>query len=182
MQPQFTFQVWKAFCQALGAMVSLSLGFHPQSNSQTERANQDFEAALRCVTITNPASWSSHLPWIEYAHNTHQLCHRFVPLFEASLWYQLPLFSSQETKLAVPLVQMHLHRCRRVWRNTRAALLCSAEENHRLADRHWTQASKWQPGQEVWLSTKNISFIDSGKLSPWYIGPLNTLSTHLLSD
>lgn len=37
--PQFTSQVWKAFCQALGRMVSLSSGYHPQSNSQTEEAN-----------------------------------------------------------------------------------------------------------------------------------------------
>uniref|UniRef100_A0A8C8DGA7 Gypsy retrotransposon integrase-like protein 1 n=1 Tax=Oryzias sinensis TaxID=183150 RepID=A0A8C8DGA7_9TELE len=30
--PQFTSQVWKAFCSALGATVSLTSGYHPQSN------------------------------------------------------------------------------------------------------------------------------------------------------
>uniref|UniRef100_A0A3P8R7J1 Gypsy retrotransposon integrase-like protein 1 n=1 Tax=Astatotilapia calliptera TaxID=8154 RepID=A0A3P8R7J1_ASTCA len=35
--PQFTSQVWRTFCSILGAKVSLSSGFHPQSNGQTER-------------------------------------------------------------------------------------------------------------------------------------------------
>lgn len=30
--PQFTSQVWRQFCKCLGATVSLSSGFHPQSN------------------------------------------------------------------------------------------------------------------------------------------------------
>ena len=68
--PQFTSQVWKAFCTALGATASLSSGYHPQSNSQTERANQEMEAALRCVSAAEPSSWSARLPWVEYTHNT----------------------------------------------------------------------------------------------------------------
>ena len=35
--PQFISQVWKSFCQALGATVSLSSGFQPQTNGQSER-------------------------------------------------------------------------------------------------------------------------------------------------
>lgn len=60
--PQFSSQVWKAFCEALGASVSLSSGYHPQSNGQTERANQDLELALRCVADRNPSAWNTHLP------------------------------------------------------------------------------------------------------------------------
>ncbi|XP_029309610.1 uncharacterized protein LOC115022817 isoform X2 [Cottoperca gobio] len=48
----------------------------PKTNGQTERANQDLEAAFRCVTARNPSSWSSQLAWIEYAHNSVQRCNR----------------------------------------------------------------------------------------------------------
>uniref|UniRef100_A0A3Q4HTL8 Integrase catalytic domain-containing protein n=1 Tax=Neolamprologus brichardi TaxID=32507 RepID=A0A3Q4HTL8_NEOBR len=44
--PQFTSRVWREFCAELGAQVSLSSGFHPQINGQTERANQALEAML----------------------------------------------------------------------------------------------------------------------------------------
>lgn len=37
--PQFTSQVCKTFCKALGATTSLTSGYHPQSNRQAERAN-----------------------------------------------------------------------------------------------------------------------------------------------
>uniref|UniRef100_A0A8C8DLA6 Gypsy retrotransposon integrase-like protein 1 n=1 Tax=Oryzias sinensis TaxID=183150 RepID=A0A8C8DLA6_9TELE len=69
--PQFISQVWKAFCTALGATVSLTSGYHPQSNGQAERANQELEAALRCLAAQNQEDWSQYLVWIEYAHNTH---------------------------------------------------------------------------------------------------------------
>ncbi|KAL1022407.1 hypothetical protein UPYG_G00026550, partial [Umbra pygmaea] len=68
--PQFTSVVWREFCRAIGATVSLSSGFHPQSNGQAERANQKMEATLRCLTSADPTHWSSQLPWVAYAHNT----------------------------------------------------------------------------------------------------------------
>uniref|UniRef100_A0A8D3E3V3 Gypsy retrotransposon integrase-like protein 1 n=1 Tax=Scophthalmus maximus TaxID=52904 RepID=A0A8D3E3V3_SCOMX len=68
--PQFTSVFWREFCEQLGASVSLSSGFHPQSNGQMERKNQEMETALRCMTSRNPSSWSQLLPWVEYAHNT----------------------------------------------------------------------------------------------------------------
>lgn len=72
---QFTSRVWKEFCNALEAQVSLSSGFHPQTNGQMERANQEranqeLEAALRCLASTNQTTWSEQLPWVEYAHNS----------------------------------------------------------------------------------------------------------------
>lgn len=45
--PQFTSQMWKTFCSALGVKVSLSSGYHPPSNGQTERMNQTLENTLR---------------------------------------------------------------------------------------------------------------------------------------
>lgn len=37
--PQFTSQVWRSFCSALGAQVNLSSGYHPQK----ERSNREAE-------------------------------------------------------------------------------------------------------------------------------------------
>ena len=54
--PQFVSAVWRDFCLALGATVSLSSGYHLQSNGQAERANQKMESTLRCMVATNPSS------------------------------------------------------------------------------------------------------------------------------
>ncbi|KAK1791107.1 hypothetical protein P4O66_002140 [Electrophorus voltai] len=68
--PQFTSRFWGAFCRLLGAEASLSSSSHPQSNGQTERVNQDLEHTLRCLASSCPSSWSEHLLWVEFAHNT----------------------------------------------------------------------------------------------------------------
>ncbi|MEQ2185564.1 hypothetical protein GOODEAATRI_019476 [Goodea atripinnis] len=38
--------------------------------------NQELESTLRCLTTTNPTSWTEYLSWVEYAHNTRLLCYR----------------------------------------------------------------------------------------------------------
>ncbi|CAI5691324.1 unnamed protein product [Oreochromis niloticus] len=118
--PQFVSRVWRGFCAALGVGVSLSSGYHPQSNGQTERTNQQLESALRCVVSANPASWSSHLSWVEYAHNSLTSSATGFSPFEVWLGYQPPLFPSQEGEVAVPAVRDHLRRSRRIWRQARA--------------------------------------------------------------
>ncbi len=93
---------WREFCKLLGANVSLSSGFHPQSNGQTERANQDLERMLRCVVSKNPSSWSQQLSIVEYANNTLPVSSTGLSPFECSVGYQPPIFPSLESEVAVP--------------------------------------------------------------------------------
>lgn len=67
--PQFCSVFWQDFCRLLVATPSLSSGFHPQSNGQTERMNKEKETGLWCTVSQNPSSWSQQLLWVGYAHN-----------------------------------------------------------------------------------------------------------------
>lgn len=72
---------------------------------QTERANQDLKFTLRCVTERYPAFWSSHLPWIKYAHNSPISSAIGRSPFMASLRLHPSLFPAQEEEFSVPSVR-----------------------------------------------------------------------------
>uniref|UniRef100_A0A8C6PCD2 Gypsy retrotransposon integrase-like protein 1 n=1 Tax=Nothobranchius furzeri TaxID=105023 RepID=A0A8C6PCD2_NOTFU len=169
--PQFISRVWRDFATCLGAKVALTSGFHPQSNGQCERLNQEVEAMLRCLCSSSPSSWSTHLPWIEYAHNAHVSSATGLSPFEASTGIQPSLFPSV-FPTTVSSVPQFLKGARRVWAATQQALQRTAERNRRLADRHRRPAPDYAPGQRVWLSTRDIRLKDHcKKLSPTFIGP-----------
>ncbi|KAL0163503.1 hypothetical protein M9458_039256, partial [Cirrhinus mrigala] len=51
--PQFTSRVWTAFCQHLNINISLTSGYHPESNGQVERLNQELTCFLRSYCHAN---------------------------------------------------------------------------------------------------------------------------------
>ncbi len=170
--PQFVSKFWREFCRLLGATVSLSSGFHPQTNGQTERANQDLERVLRCLVTQNPTSWCQQLSWVEYAHNSLPVSSTGLSPFECSVGYQPPLFPSMESEVAVPSAHAFVQRCHRTWTRARETLLRVGACTKAKADRHRSKPPVYVVGQKVWLSTKNIPLRSvCNKLAPKFIGP-----------
>lgn len=97
-----------------------------------------------------------------------QCGHRADPL--RGLSYFALFFPSQEDGIAIPPVQFHLRRCRRVWDLTRKVLPCTTKQSEQLANRHWVPAPDYQIGHSEWLSTKTVPlWVDSQKLAPRFI-------------
>lgn len=87
--PQFITQIWSGFLEKLGTSVSLTLGYHFQSNGQVERVNQE----IGCVYAPfGQNDWSRYLPWAEYAQNSLRHSATHLTLFQCVLGYQPPLF------------------------------------------------------------------------------------------
>ncbi|KAL0181744.1 hypothetical protein M9458_024150, partial [Cirrhinus mrigala] len=112
--PQFTSRVWQAFCKQLDINVSLTSGYHPQSNGQVERLNQEIRRYPRTYCNRKQDRWSDFLPWAEYAQNS--LTHSSTGLtpFQCVLGYQPPTFPWSGEPSMVPLVDDWINCSERV--------------------------------------------------------------------
>ena len=100
--PQFVSRFWREFCRLIGARASLTSGYHPEANGQTERLNQKLEIGLWCLVHQNPSTWSKHLVWVEYAHNSLPTSATGLSPFHCALGYQPLLFPDNKMEVSVP--------------------------------------------------------------------------------
>ena len=70
--PQFISRVWKNLCKILGIKVNLSTAFHPETDGQSEIANQEMERHLRTFVNYQQDDWSEKLAMAEFAANNNQ--------------------------------------------------------------------------------------------------------------
>ena len=68
----FTSAFWSDFCFKAHVKRKLSTAFHPQTDGQTERANQGLEQYLRCFCSENQDDWAELLPQAEFAVNNSE--------------------------------------------------------------------------------------------------------------
>ena len=169
--PQFMSRFWREFCRLIGAKASLTSGYHPEANGQTERLNQQLETGHWCVVYQNPSTRSKHLVWVEYAHNSLPTSATGFSPFHCALGYQPPLFPDNEMEVSVPSAHAMVQHYRRIWAAARQVLICQGDRVKRTADRKRRPAPIYHPGQRVWLSTKDLHLkVESKKLAPRFVG------------
>jgi len=71
--PLFFSRFWNELFELSGTKLILSSSYHPQTDGQTEVANQIVEQYLRAFVHRKPTSWGQFLLWAEWSYNTS--CH-----------------------------------------------------------------------------------------------------------
>jgi hypothetical protein len=66
---QFASKVFQEIGKQLRIDHRMSTAYHPQTDGETERVNQELETYLRIFCVNEPHSWKNMLPLAEFAHN-----------------------------------------------------------------------------------------------------------------
>ena len=179
--PLFTSNFWSDFCYETQVKRRLSTAFHPQTDGQTERANQTLEQYLRCYCSKEQDDWAELLPQAEFAvNNSESATLRMSPFFVLYGWNPEINTASlaargEPSEGRVPAASEAAKRLR---------------DTHEALARRWKDASeqqakyynqKHQPksfkvGDRVLLSARNLRLaVPKKKLAPRFLGPFRVL-------
>ncbi len=141
--------------------MSLSSGYHPQSNGQTERKIQDVGRFLRTFCHGRQNSWNQFLGWAEYAQNSLRQSSTGLTPFQCVLGFQPPLFPWSGEPSDVPAVDYWFRESEGVWDATHHQLQQAVRRQRMAADVRRSASPEYQPGKKVWLSTRDIKLYSS---------------------
>ena len=177
--PQFIAQVWKDICAKLQIQTKLSTAFHPETDGQTERLNAEMERYLRAYIDYLQSDWTVYLCMAEFAANA----------LPSSATQVSPFFANQgfEPRMSFDLARTNeasenkepkdiAQHMKQIWELLQDQLAVSQARMEESANRHRKPPPRYQVGDKVWLSTRNIQTQrPSRKLDYKQVGPFKIL-------
>jgi hypothetical protein len=170
--PQFVAGITKELNTMLGIEGKLSTAYHPQTDGQTERINQEVEQYLRSFIDHRQETWPEWLSMAEFAYNNKaQSATQQSPFFvNHGRHPRMGVEPRKEGKHSA--VQKFAEQMKLIHEEVQAELEVNAKEMKKYADRKRSEAPEYKIGDLVLLSTKDLLLRDrpSRKLAEKYIG------------
>jgi len=156
--PQFVVELTKELNRMLGIETRLSTVFHPQMDGQTERINQELEQYLRFFIEHRQKDWPEWLALAEFAVNNKAHTATKVSPFMANYGRELRMGGDIRKKGKVESAMEFVERIKKIHEEAGAALKRTQEEMKKYADCNRKETEKWEKGDRVLLSTKDLVF------------------------
>ena len=147
----------------------MSTAYHPQTDGETERMNQEIEVYLRMFCANQPKTWKNFLSTVEFAHNQHMHSSvKHLP-FYLMMGYEPKAIPTAYPKSDVPAAEKRIVALQK---SREEALAAHELARQTMAERITRRFTPFEIGQKVWLDSRNLKISDvMKKLSPKRTGP-----------
>ena len=169
---QFAAELTKELNKMLGIKTKLSTAFHPQTDGQIERMNQEVEQYLRFFIEHRQKDWPEWLAMAEFVINNKVYTATKTSPFMSNYGKELRMGGDIRKKRKVESAIEFVERIKKVCEEAEVALREIQEEMKRYVDRKRKETEVWKKGDQVLLSTKDLVFKErpSKKLMEQYVG------------
>jgi hypothetical protein len=188
---RFTSDFWRRLNEIWKVKLRMSTAFHPQTDGQTEKANDIVQKWLRAFATNRQQEWDRLLPMAEFAYNsTYHKTLRMSP-FQADCGYSptMPLdlvFSNSTALLTSDKAQTGVsfaEHLELILREIRDNIETAQVEQMGEANKHRRDHS-FQVGNSVFLDTRNLALVyansstESRKLQHKKAGPFTITESY----
>jgi len=173
--PQFAAGLMRELNEMLGIKSKLSTAFHPQTDRQTKRINQELEQYLRMFIDHRQEQWSEWLGTAEFAYNNKVHSSTRISPFKAN-YGQDPRMGFKERKKGKYMgAEKFMEKMKEIQEEAKAGLRKAQEDMRKYADRKRSDTEEYKVGDLVMLSTKDLKYQMVGrrteKLTKRFVGP-----------
>jgi hypothetical protein len=144
----------KELCNALGIERNLSMAYHPQTDGQTERINQEIETYLQSFINYRQNDWVKWLLMAEFHYNDKSHLATGQTLFFLNYGIH-PWKGNLTAETTNPSANSLIKELEEIWREAKAALEMNNDMMHSRGEQKKTKED-FKPGDSVWLEATNI--------------------------
>ncbi|SJL18614.1 uncharacterized protein ARMOST_22211 [Armillaria ostoyae] len=162
----------------LNITANVSTAFHPQTDGQMERINQEVEKYLRIFISHQQDDWADWLPLAEFTHNNR--AHSTTGKSPFMILYgrnpRILPDSPQPANSKIPAASDFSKAMAKIHKETKSALEEAAHRMKAQYDKHKCPTKEYHAGDLIWLDTANLHLPQpKKKLDDKHVGPFQVL-------
>jgi len=157
--PQFAAGLMRELNKMLGIKSKLLTAFHPQTDRQTERVNQELEQYLRMFIDHRQEQWPEWLGTAEFAYNNKAHSSTRTSPFKANYGQDPRIGFEGRKKGRYAGAEKLIEKMKEIQEEAKAALGKVQADMKKYADKKRSDIEEYKVGDLVMLSTKDLKYL-----------------------